>query len=72
MGSTVSPIVVNLYMEEYERKALDSFTGEQELEFGMSTWTILSWKLLNLKRLSFYPDLWIEDPDLDTVVQLST
>ena len=28
MGSPVSRIVVNLYMEEFERKALDSFTGQ--------------------------------------------
>ncbi len=30
----------------------------------------------DIKRISFlhhfYPDLWIKDPDLDTVVQLST
>ncbi len=27
MGSPVSPIVVNLYMEKFERQALDSYTG---------------------------------------------
>ncbi len=26
----------------------------------------------NYPKLNNYPDLWIEDPDLDTVVQLST
>ena len=27
MGSPVSPIVVNLFMEHFERQALDSYTG---------------------------------------------
>ena len=39
-------------------------------------WTQWCWFCGNIYHIyntdHFYPDLWIEDPDLDTVVQLST
>ncbi len=41
MGSLVSPIVADLYMEEVERKALDTYSGEvpsQWFRYVDDTW----------------------------------
>ena len=38
MGSPVSPVVANLYMEEFEEKALTSAPPPHPLQFGLDMW----------------------------------
>ena len=48
-GSPLSPIVVNLYIEKFEKPAMDSFPGN--LKEGSATWTTrILFGLMDLDR----------------------
>ena len=61
MGSPVSPIVANLYMEEVEHRALSSFTGtvpSHWFRYVDDTWVIIQTKELEVFSVLTHTAHW--------------